>query len=53
MEKAVWREDWPDRIYRSQIGGSWNDKDLDAARGLVVGLAISQIFWIGVALFFI
>ena len=53
MEKAVWREDWPDRIYRAIDDRYFDDRELDASRGLVIGLAISQVFWIAVALFFL
>ncbi len=46
MDKAFWRDDSPDRYYNMHDSGG-----LDAARGLVIGLALSQVFWVGLALF--
>ena len=48
MEKVIWSDNSFDYgANRADAGG------LDAARGLIIGLAISQVFWIAVALFFL
>lgn len=49
MEKSIWSNHTFD--YR---GGAFDDVAcddgrLDAARGLLIGLAISQVFWVGLA----
>lgn len=46
MEKTIWSEDSLDRRYSMRDAGG-----LDAARGLVIGLALSQVFWIALAYF--
>jgi hypothetical protein len=46
MEKVIWSDHSLDHTYHCREAGS-----LDAARGLVIGLAISQVFWVALALF--
>ncbi len=41
MDKYIWGERTPDTI--RETGG------LDAARGLIIGFAISQVFWLVLA----
>ncbi len=45
MDKYIWSETTPDTI--RETGG------LDAARGLIIGLAISQVFWLILAVILI
>ncbi len=47
MEKVVWNEDVFDDGHEMMEAGG-----LDTARGLIIGLAISQVFWLALALFF-
>jgi hypothetical protein len=46
MEKVIWSDDSLDYTYHSREAGG-----LDAARGLIIGLAISQVFWLALAIF--
>ncbi len=46
MEKVIWSENSPDHGYNAVDAGG-----LDAARGLLIGLAISQVFWVALAIF--
>jgi hypothetical protein len=46
MEKVIWSDDSLDYAYHTREAGS-----LDAARGLIIGLAISQVFWLALALY--
>lgn len=45
MDKIIWSENSRDTPYTMGERGG-----LDAARGLIIGLAISQVFWLGLAL---
>jgi hypothetical protein len=46
MEKVIWSDASLDYIDNTPDAGG-----LDAARGLLVGLAISQVFWLALAYF--
>jgi hypothetical protein len=46
MDKVIRSDDSLDYIYNTPDAGG-----LDAARGLIIGLAISQVFWIVVTYF--
>jgi hypothetical protein len=48
MEKVIWSESTLDEAHNAPDAGG-----LDAARGLLIGLAISQVFWLALALFLI
>ncbi len=45
MEKINWQDNPPDGAYPTREAGG-----LDAARGLLIGLAISQVFWVLLAI---
>lgn len=45
MEKSIWSVQTLDHAYHSS-----DDSGLGAARGLLIGFAISQIFWVALAL---
>jgi len=47
MDKVIWSDDSLDHAYQCREAGG-----IDAARGLLIGLAISQVFWVALALFF-
>jgi hypothetical protein len=56
MEKVIWSETPPE--YLGTAPSPWGRETLgsdasglDTARGLLIGLAISQIFWLALALF--
>lgn len=46
MEKVIWSEISPD--YTSNTHDA---SGLDTARGLLIGLAISQLFWVSLAVY--
>ncbi|WP_353229450.1 hypothetical protein [Novosphingobium sp.] len=46
MERVIWRDNAPEQFYNTH-----DSSGLDAARGLIIGMAISQVFWMGLALF--
>ena len=53
MDKVIWSETSPDYsgLLGDSVGG--DAKGLETARGLLIGLAISQVFWLAIALFFL
>jgi len=48
MEKVIWSDNSPDQGHAMVEAGG-----LEAARGLLIGLAISQVFWLALAYFLI
>jgi hypothetical protein len=51
MEKVIWSDNSPEYGQRDYGQNAVDAGGLDAARGLLIGLAISQVFWLGVAYF--
>jgi len=60
MEKTIWSDASLDQSYTQSNMQSYTVRDftrergrepggLDAARGLIIGLAISQVFWLALA----
>lgn len=46
MKKLIWSVDTLERTYDMKDSGG-----LDAVRGIFIGLAISQVFWLAIAHF--
>jgi hypothetical protein len=50
MEKIAWSENSPDPSTPDPSTFAREGGGLDAARGLIIGLAVSQVFWLALAL---
>jgi len=48
-KRFIWSDNSPDFFYDPN-GMAIDAGGLDAARGLLIGLAISQVFWLALAL---